>query len=91
MERSFTSSEIKKLSVAERILLVEEIWDSITAEPEMMEVTASQKKELDQRLANLEAGPDQSRSWEEVKSDLKLTNEAHYHYLSGFVRRQRAR
>jgi putative addiction module component (TIGR02574 family) len=73
MEKSFTSSEIKKLSVPERILLVEEIWDSITAEPEMMEVTAAQKRELDQRLNNLEAGPDKGRSWEEVKSDLKLT------------------
>ena len=55
MEKPLTPSEIKKLSVAERILLVEEIWDSIAVEQEVMEVTEAQKRELDQRLASFEA------------------------------------
>ena len=67
MERPFTPSEIKKLSVAERILLVEEIWDSIAVEQDVMEVTEAQKSELDQRLASFEASEQEGRSWEEVK------------------------
>ena len=70
MERPFTPSEIKKLSVAERILLVEEIWDSIAVEQEVMEVTEAQMRELDQRLASFEASEQEGRSWEEVKNNL---------------------
>ena len=70
MEKPFTPSGIKKLSVAERILLVEEIWDSIAVEQEVMEVTEAQKCELDQRLASFEASEHEGRSWEEIKNNL---------------------
>lgn len=71
MERSLTPSEIKKLSVAERILLVEDIWDSIAEEQESMETSAAQKDELDRRIAAYNAFPDEGRSFEEIKSRLK--------------------
>ena len=45
MERFLKPSEIRKLSVAERMLIVEEIWDSIAADQELMEVTEAQKKD----------------------------------------------
>jgi len=48
--------EILKLSVAERIELVEAIWDSIADAPENLPVTAAQKRELDRRLAEQLAG-----------------------------------
>jgi putative addiction module component (TIGR02574 family) len=62
--------EILKLSVAERIQLVEDIWDSIAAHPEALPVTESQKRELDRRLAEYRANPDQGRTWEEVQDSL---------------------
>lgn len=71
MEQSLTPSEIKKLSVAERILIVEEIWDSIAAEQEAMQVTEAQKAELDRRLASCDASPNEGKSWEEIKGRLE--------------------
>ncbi len=71
MERSLKPSEIKKLSVAERMLIVEEIWDSIAADQELMEVTEAQKKELDRRIALHNAAPGEGKSWEEIRDRLK--------------------
>jgi putative addiction module component (TIGR02574 family) len=70
MEFSETSQEIKKLSVAERILLVEEIWDSIVAEQESLELTEAQRQELDRRLESYQSSPEVGSSWEEVKQSV---------------------
>lgn len=67
---SLDIQELLKLSVAERIQLVEDIWDSISASPEMLPVTAAQKKELDRRLADYRANPTAGRSWEEIRDSL---------------------
>ena len=67
MELNEKSQEMKKLSVAERILLVEEIWDSIAAEQESLEVTEAQKRELDRRLKAYDKSPADGYSWDEVK------------------------
>lgn len=62
---------IEGLSIAERILLVEEIWDSIVPEQQSVEVTDAQKEELDRRLAAHEADPEAGASWNEVKARLR--------------------
>lgn len=49
--------EILELSVAERIRLVEDIWDSIAAEPDELPLTDSERQELDRRLADQESIP----------------------------------
>jgi putative addiction module component (TIGR02574 family) len=67
--QSNLSSEIKKLSIPERILLVEEIWDSIAHENEAFELSQSQKDELGRRSLSFEQNPSQGRSWEEIKSE----------------------
>lgn len=61
---------IDQLSVAERILLVEEIWDGIAEEVNASELTQTQKDELDRRLAAMESNPQAGSSWEEVKARL---------------------
>lgn len=48
-------AEILALPVAERVRLVEAIWDSISAVPEALPLTQWQKEELDRRLAEYEA------------------------------------
>lgn len=73
MEQGLASSEIKKLSVAERILLVEEIWDSIAAEQQALRVTEAQKTELDRRIALCDASPDEGKSWEEIRCRLEAS------------------
>ena len=63
-------SAITALSVPERIQLVEDIWDSIAAYPEAVEVTDFQKTELDKRLVAFEADPTAGDSWNEVRGRL---------------------
>ncbi|HEX2091912.1 MAG TPA: addiction module protein [Longimicrobiaceae bacterium] len=63
-------SEILKLSVAERIQLVEDIWDSIAAEPDSVSLTEEQRQELDRRLADQQANPGVGRPWAEVRARL---------------------
>ncbi len=62
--------EIVKLSVAERIELVEDIWDSIASAPDSLPVTDAQRQELDRRLADYREHPDDVRSWQDVRSSL---------------------
>ncbi len=63
----------KKLSISDRILLVEEIWDTIAEENQAFELTDSQKRELDRRLAssriNASEGRAIGRTWEEIKAE----------------------
>jgi putative addiction module component (TIGR02574 family) len=62
---------IHELSVAQRILLVEEIWDSIAGETEQLPLTAAQKQDLQRRLAAYEANRHAGSTWEEVKARLQ--------------------
>ncbi len=62
---------IDRLSVAERILLVEDIWDSIAASPERVPVTDAQMREIRRRYDQYKANPDAGSSWEDVRARLK--------------------
>ena len=64
-------SELRALSPAERIRLVQEIWDGIAAEPGKVTVTAAHRAELDRRLDALEKQPDPGRPWSEVRDELR--------------------
>jgi putative addiction module component (TIGR02574 family) len=66
MQAIAKSLGVDQLSLAERILLVEEIWDSIAAEAEVLEILQSHKDELDRRLAAYQADPRAGLTWEEV-------------------------
>jgi putative addiction module component (TIGR02574 family) len=55
-------------SLGKRILLVEEIWDSIAAEANALEVPMSHKDKLDRRQAAYHADPHAGSNWEDVKS-----------------------
>lgn len=70
MEMTLTQ-EILKLSVAERIQLVEDLWDSIALTPDQLPVTEAQKAELDRRRQRFEQGATTTHSWEEVKKNLR--------------------
>ena len=63
------TEEAKKLSIAERINLVEEIWDSIAEENGCFELSEAQKQELDRRLDSYRANPSRGRTWEEIRSE----------------------
>lgn len=62
---------LKQLPLAERIQLVEDLWDSIAGEPSAMDFTSGQKAELDRRLARSEQAPDEGIEWQTLKSRLQ--------------------
>lgn len=64
-------AEIEKLSISERILLVEEIWDSIAASPDEVPVSQAQQEELDRRVQAYRENPEGGRSWDQVKARMK--------------------
>jgi putative addiction module component (TIGR02574 family) len=64
--------EIKKLSIAERIIIAEQIWDTIVADQESLQVTEAQKDELDRRIDAYHASPEEGNSWESIKNKLMM-------------------
>lgn len=59
--------KILELSIAQRILIVQEIWDSIFNNPDAVPLTDRQKKELDKRLNSYYENPETGAPWAEVK------------------------
>ena len=64
-------SDILQLSVAERIQLVEDIWDSIAAVPEALPLTDAERQELDRRLEAHARNPDEAIPWDELREKLR--------------------
>jgi len=60
--------DIQSLSTPERIMLAEQLWDSVREKSDEIEVTPEQMKLLESRLAALEADGDPGDSWENVKA-----------------------
>lgn len=55
------------LSPAEKLQLVEDLWDDLASAPESIPVHDWQSGELARRKANLTNSPASGLSWEEVK------------------------
>ena len=65
---------VKRLPLAERIELVEALWESIAQEGYEPTLTAEQAAELDLRLEAHRRNPDDVVSWESIKKDLFTDN-----------------
>lgn len=64
-------AELAKLSLAERIQLVEDLWDNIAAEaPEAIPLTEAQRAELRRRWQAHRDDPSSGVPWEDVRSGL---------------------
>lgn len=60
-------SDYTKLSIPERLALIGEIWDSITAEGKPLPLSDEMKAELERRMESAENGTSEWIPWEEVK------------------------
>ncbi len=58
--------DIANLSAEERLRLLEELWDSLSATPEAIPLTNAQREELDRRLDELDRDGPVGIPWEEV-------------------------
>ena len=63
--------ELQNLPLAERLELVEALWDSIARESEQLTLTPAQMAELDRRFADYEKNPAEGVSWEEVRDRIR--------------------
>lgn len=68
---SSIAKDILSLSVPERILLVEDIWDSIAEIPDEVLLSEAQKQELDLRLDAYHRNPDAGSPWSEVRERIR--------------------
>ena len=64
-------ADILELPVSERILLVEDIWESIARAPEAVSLTEGQREELEKRLEAYHRDPEAGSPWPEVKARLR--------------------
>lgn len=71
MDITATLNEITALSIKDRILLVQAIWDSIAAEQAYPDLTEAQKRELDYRIDDYEMNPENVLTWEEIKASVR--------------------
>jgi putative addiction module component (TIGR02574 family) len=63
-------NEILGMSVPERILLVEAIWDSIAVESENVQLDTEQKNEINARIDSYKRNPENVLSWDQIKASL---------------------
>jgi len=70
MPVSLESLGIFQLSVADRLELIEQIWDSLPEQVAPEQIPAWHLAELAKRRANAEASPGEGRPWREVLSSL---------------------
>lgn len=64
-------SEINKLGLAEKLLLIEDIWDAIAQSNAELPLPEWQKKELDKRYKEYKEGSQTLHDWKSVHEELR--------------------
>jgi putative addiction module component (TIGR02574 family) len=63
--------DFSKMSVPERIQLVQDLWDSVHDEVQAIGLTDEQRQEMRRRLKELESAEVQGVHWEELQKSLR--------------------
>lgn len=63
--------EISRLDLSEKLLLVEDIWDSIVAGETEIPLSTWKKQELDRRYAEYKTGQTELHRWDIVHKNLR--------------------
>lgn len=71
MPTLMTSLGIDRLPLNDRFLLIEELWDSIAANPDDVPLTDAQATDLQRRLDAFRDDPKAGSPWEEVRERLR--------------------
>ena len=66
--------DLDKYTNAEKILLAEELWESVSKEK--LELSDAMKQELDRRILLVEEDKTEFYTWEDVKNTLKKNRNA---------------
>ncbi len=71
MEPNKISAEINRLSLPQRLILAQDIWDSIALESGKLSFPEWQKIELEKRYSHYKQGKMELHDWREVHSELR--------------------
>ncbi len=65
-----TVADIAKLSLREKLQVMEAIWEDLRARVDTMEVPEEHRRILDERRARIESGDAKLLDWDQVKHSL---------------------
>ncbi len=68
---SNTHIDIESLDVEQRLRLIEELWQSLSSEPEFLPLSTEQRAELDRRLDQIDAGDSSGIPWDDVMARIR--------------------
>jgi putative addiction module component (TIGR02574 family) len=69
------STSVFDLTPAEKLQLVEDLWDDLAATPLDVPVHPWQKRELDERKKRLKDDPSSGLTWDQIKRSVRGGNE----------------
>jgi putative addiction module component (TIGR02574 family) len=75
MNISTTLTEIRSMSIDDRIRLVQAIWDLIAVDQGHDPLSDAQTAEIDRRLADDDANPDDVIPWGTIKAEAKARSQ----------------
>lgn len=65
------NSRLRNLPIDERIRLVQDLWDSISADQNQLSLTDEQKEELDRRIDAFDVDKNKGRLAKDVLADVR--------------------
>lgn len=68
---SMPSLNLDNLSPEEKLSLLEQLWDSLSANPETIPLSAAQRQELDRRLDDLDRDGPNGIPWDDVLREIE--------------------
>lgn len=71
MEPEKIASEIEKLSIAQKLILAQDIWDAIAREGGNLTMPEWQEAELEKRYGQYKQGKLELQDWREVHGELR--------------------
>lgn len=64
---------LQELSASEKILLAEDLWDSVASNEQLFPITEEQKQILNKRLEKYSLEQDPGDSWQNVRNRISNT------------------
>ena len=71
MSQPLSESDIRQMSVSQRLDLITLLWDSIPDSPEALPLPEWHRQELEKRLAHADAASESAIPWERVRTRLR--------------------
>lgn len=67
--------DLSRLTTADKLRLIEEVWDDLCQSPADVPIPDWHKDEIDRRLAAAKVHPEDCESWEVVRERLRRSND----------------